>query len=163
MYKSTLVFFIFLISTNIFAQKGSGLTVEGGFALQGGMTFSSSYFHPLIMKQFYVDGGFRYFNTMQFVTDDIFNRHFSKINQVFAGVRLGDRLFANPRIALNWYGKYTSPGWGFSGGILIHVSDQFFVGFSINYDQIRFDTSVDKYGTTKLTSISVVMNWNIFD
>jgi hypothetical protein len=146
----------------MFAQQWGGLSIGGGIEYPGALTFSGSYFHPVLMKQFYVDGGLRRFYGAEYRTDDIHNQFFTNVNQAFVGVRLGDYLFANPRITWSWYGKYKSLGWGLTGGLLIPVAKQLSIGFGVGYDQIRFDTTLDNYGATRITSVSVVMNVGIF-
>jgi len=154
-----------ILATPSLGQGTSGISIAGGYSNEANLALSASYFHPVLMKQLYVDGGFSYFNVGQsvIVADDIQNSYFANISQAFVGIRLGDYLFASPKLSYNWYGKYKSVGWGFAGGLLLHPADQLSFGFFIGHDQIRFDSSLDGYGPTSITSFSVVVNFNILD
>jgi len=159
----TLLILMVILPISSFGQGTSGISIGGGYSTEANLTLSASYFHPVLMKQLYLAGGFSSFNVGQSVgvTDDIYNLYFVTVNQVFVGIRLGDYLFASPKLSYNWYGKHKSVGWGFAGGLLLHPVDQFSFGFFIGHDQIRFDSSLDRYGPTSITSFSAVVNFHI--
>jgi len=162
MQKLSIAFLIILLPTTMFGQSQNGLSFGGGIEYPGGLALSGSFFHPIVMNQLYIDGGFRRFYVYEYRTDDIHNQFFTDVNQALLGIRLGDYLFANPRITWNWYGKYKSLGWGFTGGLLIPVVKQLSLGFGVGYDQIRFDNTLDSFGATRITSVTVVMNVSLF-
>ncbi len=157
--KRAITLFVGLILSPCLLAQGSGISVAGGIMNPGSYAFELSYFHPVVMKQLYVDVGFRHFDITHRVTDDIYGQYFSDINQMFLGARIGDYLFANPRLSWNWYGKHSSLGWGFTGGVLAPISKPLSIGLAVGYDQIRFDRSLDAFGTTKPVSITIMLTF----
>jgi prolipoprotein diacylglyceryltransferase len=162
MRKSSLALMILLLPAMMFAQLRGGLSFTGGVSHPGILTLSGSANIPVLVKQLYIDTGFRSLNTRYKVTDDLFGYRFSSVKQVFVGIRLGDYLFANPRLTWNWYGKYNSLGWGFSGGLLIPVLDQLSIGYSVGFDQTTFDTALKRYGPIEFISVSGMIILRLF-
>lgn len=160
MRRLNLILTILILPITVIAQYRGGISLSGGIATEG-LTFSASYFHPLVIRQFYIVGGFDYLKKELSVTDDIYHLYFSKVSQAFFGVRIGDYLFAIPKISYNWYGKYESVGWGIAAGLLWRPTDHLSLGFSVGHDQIRFDSSVDQYGPAQYQSISLIINYQI--
>jgi hypothetical protein len=148
---------IFGLATT-FAQRSNGIAISAGAFLEGGFTASLSYFHPVITKQVYAVAGFSSLYELSTVTDDFNNVYFNHVTQAFVAIRLGDYVFASPKLSYNWYGKYSSPGWGISGGLLLPVEPDVSLGFSISHERVRFDTSLDRHGPATTTSLLLVCN-----
>ncbi len=150
---------LILLGTGAYAQD-SGVTFAGGVIDPGSFSVQVSYFHSVLLNHLYVDVGFRHFETGSHApTDDFQNTYFSNLNHMFVGLRLGDFVFLNPRLSLNWYGKYTSLGWGVSAGIQIPLAKALRAGLYMGYDQVRFDNNLDRYGVTKPYSVGLMLTF----
>jgi hypothetical protein len=158
-----------------FSQGTSGIGFTLGWSDEAKFSPTIHYFHPLPISQFYAVGGYSYSNAgvspPAFVVDPspgvstvastaVVRSYFSELHRFFAGVQIGDYVFALPRVSYNFYGDYSSLGWGFTGGILAHPSQRFAIGGSIAYDRLRFDSKLDRFGPVALTSIQLNVLFN---
>ena len=152
---ATAIVAVFL-PVGVLAQSG-GVEVGVGLMNPGAFAVDASYFHPIAVKQLYLDAGFKHFHHSNFVTDDIHEQYFSNINQIFVGAVLGDYVFISPKVSWNWYGKYVSFGWGVTAGLLFPVAGAHRFGFSVGYDNIRLDSSLDRFGVTRPITVEVII------
>jgi hypothetical protein len=145
----------------LFAQGRRGLSFSGGITSDINYAFSASYFHNVGIKHIYFDGGFRFIgNGAMHSSGDIVGS--TNVNQAFAGIRVGDYLFAEPKISYNWYTDHNMIGWGFTGGMLAHPNDRFSLGLSVGYDEGGSNNSL--YSGNKqlqITTISLIVNVNM--
>jgi hypothetical protein len=161
MTRYILIVVVLVFHSTVEAQHGGGISVAGGVSTGAPFTFSVSYFQPFIGKQLYAVGGFNYFKRYVKVTDDIQNNSFSEVNQAFIGVRIGDYLFVVPKISYNWYGKYTSFGWGIMWGILGHPTKRISIGFAVGHDQIRFNSFAYIDGPIRFQSLLLIAAYRL--
>jgi hypothetical protein len=160
MKRTILLTFIALLSSPAFGQGQPGIGVGVGWSQEAKLSLTAEYFHPLPLKQFYAVAGFSFSNSGTQVTDDIHNMYFSGINRLFLGIQIGDYLFALPRVSYNIYGKYTSVGWGFTGGMRIHPHRIISFGFGVAYDRLRFDSTLDRFGPVSATTVGLDLQFS---
>ena len=147
----------------LLGQYLGGLSLTAGVAESAPMTYSISYLQPVLMKQLYVQLGYRYFDQNDSRILDFYSFPFSSIHQAQLGILLGDHLFASPKMTYNWSGRFKSIGWDITGGILVHPFNNFRVGISVGYDQFYGDFPLSPTGSTSKVSLSLVANVHPFE
>jgi len=161
MRRVILFIVILLIAGNAVAQE-DGISLGAGIIDPGSFSFHVSYFHSILLRQLYLDAGFKHLETGGGQpTDDFDHLYFSNVNHFFIGLRLGEYVFVNPKLSWNWYGKYNSLGWGISAGVLAPISEALSVGLEFGYDEIRLDRSLDRFGGTRPLSIGLICAFRI--
>ena len=146
-----------LMSSNLPAQSRGALALGFGFTESEKPVLSMSYLHQTGSLKIYGLGGIGFFHPSAQVSggkDPATS--FASVFQIFAGVQFGDVLFVAPRVSYNWYGNYRSMGWGISGGFAFRVVPKISLGLVAGHDRLRFDDTVDPYGPSPFTSISLV-------
>jgi hypothetical protein len=150
-----------------FCQWEPGIGFSFGYSEEAKHGPTIDYFHPLPIRQCYVVCGYSYSNAgvsppAEWLKSDlglhILNGDWlqpiplSELHRFFAGVQIGDNVYALPRISYNIYGDYASIGWGFVGGFCVHPSRRIALGASIAYDRLRYDDTLDIFGPVGLLS-----------
>jgi len=146
-------------------QLGMGLET---FIDNGGYSVSMTYFHPLLFKQIYATGGLYAHESAVRVVAPVAEpavpwftpepySYFRTSRGAAVGLQIGEWVFVRPSLSYNFYGDYNSPGWGFSGGLLIHPNGEMAVGFSIDYARLRFDHTLDAYGPVETTDFVLLL------
>lgn len=159
--KTKLTIVLILLSfTTTFAQFTYGVSISGGLITDGGSKITAHYFHPVLTKHLFITGGFSFVNEYRHTTDDINNDYFTKNTQIFSGIQLGKYFHIMPKITYNYYGKYSSFGWGIVAGVLIPIQDTISFGLSVSHDRLRFDSNYDQFGIINPTAILLKLNFN---
>ena len=150
-----------------FGQGDPGLGLALDYSEEAKYGTTIQYFHPLQIQQFYVVGGYSYSKGgVSPEPGSLAPEHglhvlgsewvqpipLTHLHRFFAGVQIGDYVYALPRISYNIYGDYRSVGWGFVGGFYVHPSRRIALGASLAYDRLRFDNKLDRFGPVGLLS-----------
>ena len=137
----------------------SGISIGAGFANEVDMTISASYYHSTAWTDLNLTGGYSLLGThpSTTATDGVDDLSFGQVQQVFLGFRLGNHFFVLPRLSYSWYGRYESPGWGVSGGVIANPTKLISVGISVNYDKVRFDSKLEHQGPTQISSMHAIV------
>jgi len=172
--RSLAILFVYFAVVDAYGQGSNGVEVSTGIGTTniGSYTISASYFHPFLFKQVYATGGITYCNSfgryveagaIPAVIPTQFGGSseslFSQTEGIFLGIQVGDYVFVHPKLSYNFYGRYSSPGWGFAGGLLLHPTRVIGIGLSISYDRVRFDRSLDTLGPAGTTSLMLLLRF----
>ena len=129
-------------------------------------TVAADYAQPLLFKQIYATGGI-YFSEWRPPTEGdpppagtayLPPRYsgFGESRGAALGLQVGEYTFIHPTLSYNFYGAYRSLGWGFAGGLLLHPTRFFALGFSIDYTRLRFDHALDEFGPVECITYSLL-------
>ena len=166
MKKTGLLILLALISATAFAGSRKAICISGGPSMEGDLTASVSYLHPMLVNQLYFTAGLAYVDVSYDPTFavpaggepyQVSSFSFTGLRQLNFGLRLGDHLFVAPKVSYNWYGSRNSVGWGFAVGFVLHPTELFSFGFSGAIDQPRISPKNETPWAPDVVSLSAII------